>query len=142
VRWDYSQDWEDQAKCKELALNQIAAGSKVVFQVAGGCGLGALSAAKDDGVWGIGVDGDQSFLGPHVLTSALKGVDSAVFLTIEALQKGTFQGGKNVVFGIDQDGVGLGTLSPKANKQDVAATEKVERKLADGEISGIPTTVN
>jgi basic membrane protein A len=142
VRWDYSQDWEDQAKCKELALNQIAAGSKVVFQVAGGCGLGALSAAKDDGVWGIGVDGDQSFLGPHVLTSALKGVDSAVFLTIKALQDGTFAGGKNVVFGIDQDGVGLGTLSPKANKQDVAATEKVERKLADGEITGIPTTVS
>ena len=142
VTWGYSQDWEDQAKCKEMALNQIAAGSKVVFQVAGGCGLGALSAAQDERVWGIGVDADQSFLGPHVLTSALKGVDSAVFLTIEALQKGTFQGGKNVVFGIDQDGVGLGTLSPKANKQDVAAVEKVERKLADGEISGIPTTVS
>jgi basic membrane protein A len=93
-------------------------------------------------VWGIGVDGDQSFLGPHVLTSALKGVDSAVFLTIKALQDGMFKGGKNVVFGIEQDGVGLGTLSPKANKQDVAATEKVERKLADGEITGIPTTVN
>jgi len=142
VRWDYSQDWEDQAKCKELALNQIAAGSKVVFQVAGGCGLGALSAAKDDDVWGIGVDGDQSFLGPHVLTSALKGVDSAVFLTIKALQDGTFTGGKNVVFGIDQDGVGLGTLSPNANKQDVAATEKVEKQLASGEITGIPTTLN
>jgi len=142
VRWDYSQDWEDQAKCKELALNQIAAGSKVVFQVAGGCGLGALSAAKDDRVWGIGVAGDQSFHGPHVLTSALKGVDSAVFLTIKALQDGTFHGGKNVVFGIDQDGVGLGTLSPNANKQDVAATEKVEQKIADGQISGIPTTLN
>jgi len=141
VAWGYSQDWEDQAKCKELALNQIAAGSKVVFQVAGGCGLGALSAAKDEGVWGIGVDGDQAFLGPHILTSALKGVDSAVFLTIKALQDGRFVGGKNVVFGIDQEGVGLGTLSPKANKQDVAATEKVEQKLASGEISGIPTTV-
>ena len=141
VAWGYSQDWEDQAKCKELALNQIAAGSKVVFQVAGGCGLGALSAAKDEGVWGIGVDGDQAFLGPHVLTSALKGVDSAVFLTIKSLQDGTFAGGKNVVFGIDQEGVGLGTLSPKANAQDVAATEKVEQQLASGEISGIPTTV-
>ena len=141
VAWAYSQDWEDQAKCKELALNQIAAGSKVVFQVAGGCGLGALSAAKDEAVWGIGVDGDQSFLGPHVLTCPLKGVDSAGFLTIKALQDGTFVGGKNVVFGIDQEGVGLGTLSPKANKQDVAATEKAEQKLASGEISGIPTTV-
>ena len=141
VRWDYSQDWDDQAKCKELALNQIAAGSKVVFQVAGGCGLGALSAAKDESVWGIGVDGDQSFLGPHVLTSALKGVDSAVFLTIKAVEDGTFTGGKNVVFGIDQDGVGLGKVSPNANKADVAAVEKVKRKLADGEIANIPTSV-
>ena len=142
VRWDYSQDWEDQAKCKELALNQIAAGSKVVFQVAGGCGLGAISAAKDRNVWGIGVDADQSFLGPHVLTSALKGVDSAVFLTIKSLQDGAFVGGRNVVFGIDQEGVGLGTLSPKANADDVAATEKVEGEIADGKISDIPTTVN
>jgi len=142
VTWSYSQDWEDQAKCKELALNQIAAGSKVVFQVAGGCGLGALSAAKDEGVWGIGVDGDQSFLGPHILTSALKGVDSAVFLTIGSVEDGTFAGGKNVVFGIDQDGVGLGTLSPKADADAVADVEDVEQKLADGEISDIPTTVS
>lgn len=141
VKWGYSQDWEDQAKCKELALNQIAAGSKVVFQVAGGCGLGALSAAKDKGVWGIGVDGDQSFLGPHVLTSALKGVDSAVFLTIQAVQDGTFEGGKNAVFGIDQEGVGLGTLSPDANADDVEATEEVEQQIADGEITDIPTSV-
>ena len=141
VTWGYSQDWDDQAVCKELALNQIAAGSKVVFQVAGGCGLGALSAAKDRKVWGIGVDGDQSFLGPHVLTSALKGVDSAVFLTIKAVIDGTFEGGTNAVFGLDQDGVGLGTTSPDANADDVAAVEDIEKKIADGEITDIPTTV-
>src|SRR5688572_18591447 len=50
----YSSDCDDQAKCKELALNQIQAGSKVVFQVAGGCGLGALDAARERKVWGIG----------------------------------------------------------------------------------------
>ncbi len=141
VKWAYSQDWDDQAKCKELALNQIAAGSKVVFQVAGGCGLGALSAAKDRKVWGIGVDGDQSFLGPHVLTSALKGVDSAVFLTIKAVQDGTFAGGGNATFGIDQEGVGLGKISPEADQADVDAVTAVEEKLAAGEITGIPTTV-
>ena len=59
----YSQDFVDQAKCKELALDQIAKGSKVVFQVAGGCGLGALDAAKEKGVQGIGVDADQAYLG-------------------------------------------------------------------------------
>ena len=62
---DYSQDWDDQAKCKELALNQIARGSNVIFQVAGGCGLGALNAAEGEARLGIGVDADQSFLGDH-----------------------------------------------------------------------------
>jgi basic membrane protein A len=141
VKWGYSQDWDDQAKCKELALNQIAAGSKVVFQVAGGCGLGALLAAQEQKVWGIGVDGDQSFLGPHVLTSALKGVDSAVFLTSKSVQDGMFKGGTNAVFGLDQNGVGLGKFSPLANKADIAATEKIEQQIANGAITNIPTTL-
>ena len=90
---DYSQDWDDQAKCKELALNQIARGSGIVFQVAGGCGLGALNAAGERNRWGIGVDSDQSSLGDHILTSAKKGVDAAVFLTIKSLLDGEFAGG-------------------------------------------------
>jgi basic membrane protein A and related proteins len=141
VRWDYSQDWEDQAKCKELALNQIAAGSKVVFQVAGACGLGALSAAKDEKVWGIGVDADQSFLGDHVLTSAMKGVDIAVFLTIQSELDNEFEGGQNATFGIDQEGVGIGTLSPKANPDDVKAVEDLEQQMVDGEEFEIPTAL-
>mgnify|MGYP000554203462 CR=1 FL=1 len=56
----YSQDFVDQAKCKEQALNQIANGAGVVFQVAGQCGLGVLSAAKQKKVFGIGVDADQA----------------------------------------------------------------------------------
>ena len=141
VYWGYSSDWDDQAKCKELALDHIARGAKVVFQVAGGCGLGALSAAKEKQVWGIGVDADQSFLGPHVLTSALKGVDAAVFLTIKAVQDGTFQGGTNAVFGLDQEGVGLGTMSPDASDDAVEQVEEVERKIAEGEITDIPTSL-
>src|ERR671936_3093594 len=84
----YSQDFSDQAKCKQVALNQIEQGAVVVFQVAGGCGLGALDAAKEKHVWGIGVDADQSFLGPHILTSAVKRVDTAVFLAIKRVVDG------------------------------------------------------
>ena len=138
----YSQDWEDQAKCKELALDQIAAGSAVVFQVAGGCGLGALSAAGERDVWGIGVDADQSFLGPHILTSALKGVDTAVFETVQAVLDGTFEGGGNAVFGLDRAGVGLGTISPEAADEDVERVREVEGEIASGEIGDIPTTVS
>ncbi len=141
VSWNYSQDWDDQAKCKEIALNQIAAGSGVVFQVAGGCGLGALNAAGERDAWGIGVDADQSHLGPHILTSAQKGVDSAVFLTIQAVVDGDWEGGGNVTFGLAEDGVGLGTVSPEVPQEDLEAVEAIEQRIADGEITEIPTTV-
>jgi basic membrane protein A and related proteins len=136
----YSQDWDDVAKCKELALTQIEQGSGVVFQVAGGCGLGALDAAKQKHVWGIGVDADQSFLGPHVLTSALKRVDAAVFSTIKSVQDGSWKGGRNLVFGLSQNGVGLGTFSPKVPQEDRAAIDEIAKQIAAGDIR-IPTTI-
>ena len=138
---DYSQDWDDQAKCKELALNQIARGSNVVFQVAGGCGLGALNAAGERDRWGIGVDADQSFLGSHILTSAQKGVDAAVFLTIKSVQDGTWKGGGNATFGLKEEGVGLGKVSPKVPKEDIDKVDAIKEEIAAGKITGIPTTV-
>lgn len=137
----YSQNWDDLAKCKEVALDQIALGSDIVFQVAGGCGLGALDAAKEEKVWGIGVDADQSFLGAHVLTSAQKKVDQAVFLTIESIGKGTWQGGRNLTFGLKEGGVGLGTISPKVDRKFVDEVESVAAKISSGEITGIPRTL-
>jgi basic membrane protein A len=138
----YSQDWVDLAKCKEEALNQIAAGSAIEFQVAGGCGLGTLDAAKEKHVWGIGVDADQSYLGPHVLTSATKRVDEAVFLTVKDVIAGKFRGGRNATFGLAQNGVGLGKISPKVPQKDVAAVDKIRREIIGGEIANIPTTVS
>jgi basic membrane protein A len=136
----YSQNWVDQAKCKELALNQIAAGSQVVFAVAGGCGLGALDAAKERGVWGVGVDADQSYLGPEVLTSATKGVDEAVFQTIKDVVDGNFTGG-NKDYGLDQRGVGLGKISKQVPKALIAKVDAIKQQIASGKIANIPTTV-
>jgi basic membrane protein A and related proteins len=138
---NYSQDFANQAKCKEIALNQIAAGSAVVFQVAGGCGLGALDAAKAKGVWGIGVDADQGFLGPHILTSALKGVDEAVFLSIKDAKDGSFKGGRDAVYGLEQHGVGLGKFSPKAPAGIEAKVKQIQNQIMNGKITNIPTIV-
>jgi basic membrane protein A len=129
----YSQDFNDQAKCKAIALNQIAAGSVAVFAVAGGCGLGALDAAKTQKVWGIGVDADQSFLGSHILTSATKRVDRAVFLAVKDVQDGKFHGG-NAVYGLDKGGVGLGKISAKVPKSEVAAVNRIKAQLIAGTI--------
>jgi basic membrane protein A len=137
----YSQDWVDQAKCKQAALDQISAGASIVFQVAGGCGLGALDAAKEKGVWGIGVDADQSYLGPHVLTSAMKRVDTSVYSTIQQVLAGTFAGGTNAVFSLKNNGVGLGKISPKVPKADVAKVRQIAKDIVSGKIANIPTSV-
>jgi basic membrane protein A len=138
----YSQDFENQAKCKEVALNQITAGSMVVFQVAGGCGLGALDAAKEKNVWGVGVDADQGYLGSWVLTSALKRVDTSVFDSIRDAKDGKFKGGQDAVYGLNVDGVGIGKFSPAAPKSIPSAVEKIKQQIADGKIKDIPTTVH
>jgi len=136
----YSDDFNDQAKCKQIALNQIDQGASVVFQVAGGCGLGALDAAKEKGVWGIGVDADQSFLGPHILTSAVKRVDTAVFDAIKLVADGKFKGG-NIVFGLKDNGVGIGKISPKVPKSEVKKVMQIRADIIAGKIKNIPTEV-
>ena len=137
VRSGYSEDFVDQAKCKELALNQIAQRSDVVFAAAGGCGLGALQAAKDRDVWGIGVDNDQAFLGSHILTSATKKVDVAVFETIEKLVDGSLEGGRSTRFDIANGGVGYGKVSPNAPDRDalIETLDDVSSRIADGSIT-------
>ncbi|MGH3105065.1 MAG: BMP family lipoprotein [Gaiellaceae bacterium] len=136
----YSQDFVDQAKCKEVALDQIAKGSDIVFQVAGGCGLGALDAAKEKSVLGIGVDADQGFLGDHVLTSALKRVDEAVFQTIEKAASDAFEGGGVTVFGVAEEGVGPGEYNADVTDDDKAKLDEVTQQIVDGSIT-IPDTV-
>jgi basic membrane protein A len=137
---NYSEDFSDQAKCKQIALNQIEQGAGVIFQVAGGCGLGALDAAKEKGLWGIGVDADQSFLGPHILTSAVKRVDTAVFDAIKLVVDGKFKGG-NITFGLNDNGVAVGRISSKVPKSEVAKVMQIRADIIAGKIKNIPTTV-
>ena len=130
----YSQDFENQAKCKEVALNQIAAGSVVVFQVAGGCGLGALDAANEKGVWGVGVDADQSFLGPYVLTSAVKRVDTSVFDSISDAQAGKFKGGTDLNFNLKNGGMGIGKINPSVPKAYITLMNSYKAKIIAGKL--------
>jgi len=137
----YSQDWVDQAKCKTAALNQISAGANIIFQVAGGCGLGVLDAAKERNVWGIGVDADQSYLGKQVLTSALKRVDTSVYSTIQQVLNNKFAGGTDAVFSLKNNGVGLGKISPEVPKADVQKVQQIAKQIAAGKITDIPTAL-
>ena len=136
----FSQDFGAQDKCKEIALNQIAQGSQVIFQVAGGCGLGALDAAKERDKWGIGVDRDQSSLGPHILTSAVKRVDQSVFLASKSVVDGEFKGGTDAVFDLENEGVGIGKMSPEVPQEFIDRMDEIKGKLISGELKA-PSTL-
>jgi basic membrane protein A len=131
---DYSQDFVDQAKCAELATNQVDAGSKVVFAVAGNCGLGALDVAKDQGVWGVGVDNDQAFLGRHILTSAVKRVDVAVETAVIAARRGTFKGGTDLNFNLKNKGVAVGKISSRVPKAFITRMNNIGKQILAGKI--------
>jgi basic membrane protein A len=128
----YSQNFTDESACKELALNQINAGSKVVFQVAGGCGLGVISAGVSTHTQVIGVDADQSYLSStYVLTSAEKKVNTGVFTAIKDLQKGKFA--SNLQEDIQNGGVGVGKIDaagmPFASKINTIIAEMKSGKI-------------
>jgi basic membrane protein A len=130
----YSQDFLDSAKCKTVAQNQIDQGAQVLFNVAGPCGLGTLDAAKEAGVWGIGVDVDQSYLGAHILTSAVKRVDTGIYLAIKGAQNGQFKGGGNLVFNLKNAGVGLGKTSSKVPSAYIKQLDKLRALIVAGKI--------
>ena len=137
----YSQEFVAQDKCKEQALNMIDQDADVVFQVAGQCGLGVLSAARERNVWGIGVDADQGHIGAHVLTSAQKKVDVAVFATAQLVKAGRFKGGVDQVFNVKNNGVGYGKLSRRAPAGLKAKLDAAVRGIKSGAIKGIPRKV-
>ena len=132
----YSQDFEDLAKCKEIALDQIANGSDVVFQVAGKCGLGALDAACEKGKIGIGVDVDQSGQGKCVIVSALKPLETSVYEMVKTFNEGKFKGGGNTFYGVQQlpDAQLLTDFHGNVPQSVKDAAAKAEEGLKDGSI--------
>jgi basic membrane protein A len=135
----YSNDFVAQDKCKTVAQNQIGQGSQVEFQVAGGCGLGVLSAADQAGIWGIGVDVDQYALAKRVLTSAIKRVDTGIFDAVQQAQAGKFKGGTDVLFDLKNNGVGVGKINPTVPAAFITAMNGIRAKLIAGTLK-VPTT--
>ena len=132
--------FNDQTKCRTTALSQIARGSRIIFTVAGGCGLGALDLVKQKGLFGIGVDADQSFLGPHILTSATKKVNVAVYNAIAEYAKNPdgFKTGYNQNYSVKNGGVSYGKLSkklpPAVRKAYTKSSAALIKLLASGKV--------
>ena len=131
---NYSGDFVDPSKCAAIARRQVARGAGTIFNVAGECGLGTMDAAADSGVWAVGVDSDQSFLGAHVLTSVLKRFDAGFLAILRQVKAGRVVAGRDTVLGLRDDAVGLGQVSSKVPRSLVARLDDLRLAIMAGDI--------
>jgi basic membrane protein A len=142
LRNAYAESFTDESTCRNAALNQIVAHhSRVVFDVAGACGVGALEAAKSKGVYGIGVDTDQSNLGKFILTSAVLNFGRGVYDLAKRIVQGRLRTGGNLSWDLHHHFVGLGRFSPKVPLSVRRQLEPLAVQIAKGKIV-VPTTFN
>lgn len=139
----YSNDFTDPAKCKAAAESQITdKQADIIFQVAGGCGIGALDAATEKGVYSIGVDSDQSKdssgkARPSVITSAEKRVDTAVYDIINSAESGQYTSfvASPYKFDLSRDGVGFATPSSDVPADAVTTAQNYESQIKAGSLT-------
>lgn len=129
--------FSDPAKGKELALAQYNKGVDVIIAAAGATSLGILEAAKEKQKYLIWVDANGNHLVPGlVLTSIIKGVELAVYQTIQAVVEDNFTGGIKL-YGLKEGGIeyivdanNQGLLSAEILKR----VEELKKRIIDGEI--------
>ena len=112
----------------------------MLFQVAGGCGLGTLKAADNAGIWGIGVDSDEYNDAKRVLTSATKKTDVGVYNTVISAAAGQFKGGTDLVFNLKNHGVGVGRISPVVPASWIKLMNSYRTKIVAGTLK-VPTSL-
>lgn len=146
VAVSYAGDFVNPAKGKELSLIQYNSGVDIIFNVAGGTGLGIFDAAKEKTKYAIGVDSDQALLlkdtdsekANLIVTSAIKKIDTAILGAVKKLQDGTLEMGKRDVLGFVEDGVGIAEndIYKDVFPADLQAkVEEVKQKLINKEVT-------
>lgn len=143
VKSIYTGTFTDQQKGLEAGKSLIEGGADIIFAAAGATGTGTAKACKDNKALFIGVDADQyetiEGIGDTILTSAVKRVDNAVFLTVKEAVDGAFKAGENRVFGLAEDGVGLAPYHDWDAKMPQDVKDAVNKAIAD--IKGGTVTV-
>jgi len=132
------QAFADPAKGKELALLQYGRGVDVIYHASGSTGNGVIEAAREAGRVAIGVDSNQNYMAPgHMLTSMVKRVDNAVYMTIKSALDGDYASGVRW-FGLAEDGVGYAVdeyNQDLLSEEMIARVEAIKAKVIAGEIA-------
>lgn len=138
VEVKFANSFSDQALGSQIAQQEINDGADIIFQVAGSTGIGVIDAAKSRHVYAIGVDADQSYLAPDtILTSAVKGVDTATFDVIKQALDHHWKSGIQY-FNLKNGGVGLGKVNPKVPQDIQKQVDQLAQQIKNGTITVSP----
>lgn len=123
------------ASAGKTAVNtMVTKGADVVFHAAGGTGLGVIDGCKENGIWAIGVDSDQSPLAPEtILTSALKRVDNACYDATKKAILGTLEGGV-ATYDLAAGGVDIAPTTDNLFKDVLEKIEDAKKDIIAGDL--------
>lgn len=143
----YADSFNDAAKGTAIADTMYRQDIDIIYHAAGGTGNGVFTEAKNrkksgENVWVIGVDRDQYEEGlPEnvTLTSMVKRVDVAVYEVSKRAMEGDFPGGEEVVFGLEEDGIGIAPTTENVSEEALSLVEEYQQKILSGDLV-VPST--
>ena len=119
---------------KTAVNTMVTKGADVVFHAAGGTGIGVIDGCKENKIWAIGVDSDQSPLAPEtILTSALKRVDNACYDATKKAILGTLEGGV-ATYDLAAGGVDIAPTTDNLSKDVLEKIEKAKKDIIAGDL--------
>jgi basic membrane protein A len=139
----YVGDFTDSNKGFDQATAMYKQGADVVFQVAGGAGIGVLKAAEESNKYAIGVDSNQNGLHRgHILASMLKNIGVSLDSAVQDYVAGDLKLGETTEYGLANDGVSLtfednGDIVPQEVQDQIT---DYAQKVIEGEIE-VPTAL-
>lgn len=140
----YVGSYVDSAKAKELALTQYASGADCVFVAAGPASVGVIEAAAESQKYVIGVDSDQALAyegsesAEFIISSAIKGVGTTIFSSVERELEGQLPYGTYELLGLAENAVGLADndIYQSVVPEEIrTAVEEATASLLDGKVS-------
>lgn len=137
IQVQYANSFADQEGGKNIANRMYQEGADVIFQAAGGTGIGVIESAKENNKYVIGVDRDQKAEAPNnMLVSTVKGVGKALQYTLDDLAQGKFQGGETVSYGLkDGDACTIAYADNDLVKKEVKdKVEELRKDIIDGKV--------
>ena len=119
---------------KTAVNTMVTKGADVVFHAAGGTGIGVIDGCKENKIWAIGVDSDQSPLAPEtILTSALKRVDNACYDATKKAILGTLEGGV-ATYDLAASGVDIAPTTDNLSKDVLEKIEDAKKDIIAGDL--------